>query len=843
LNKVVAYIVLISVALIGCQSTIGFTSTLYDEGTSLQLAEMRKNEIKDLMYDLHFNIPNEKTEKVRGKVVVTLRVNSTQELALDFKGETGSVLTVEANGKEVDYAFKNEHVIIPAKAVKTGENKIVIDFVAGNQSLNRNDDFMYTLLVPDRARTLFPCFDQPNLKATFTLSLNIPKEWQAVSNTYKKREQQMGNRKTVFFAPTEPLSTYLFSFVVGKLEHKDFSDGKRKISAYYRETDPKKLAQLDTIFKQVCAAIQWQEDYTDIPYPFAKYDFIIIPGFQFGGMEHTGATLYNDNSMFLSENPTPDEELARAQLIAHETSHMWFGDFVTMDWFNDVWTKEVFANYYAACITEPLYPAVNHQLNWLKTYMAAALSEDRTLGTTSIRQPLDNMCNAGLIYSQIVYDKAPVMMRKIVELIGTDKFKEGIREYLNTYAYSNATWDDLIAILDSKTDHDLKAFSEVWVNERGMPCINFQTENSTLTVTQHDPYGRGLCWPQQFNVTVCGTERDTVLTVDMQDSSSVLALPFEPTHILPNTDGRGYGLLMPDSTSGEWMLAHWQEVADDTARQSLLMLLYENYLAGLFHDEDWMQSLLSGLRSETNPLIASTIVSRLAMPLRELSDMHRADVERELYELSQSHAIKSCRIYLLRTLMTEAYSPAMVDSLYQLWKSQSSDLLGERDYTTMAYELALRMPWRCDSILVTQRSRINNPDRIRQFDFISRSVIADTLKLDSLFNSLLKPENRRIEPWATAVLSYLNHPARGSFSVKYIRPALEILTDVQQTGDIFFPRSWVGALLANHTERSAYLEVKSFLDTHPDYSPLLRSKILLAAYPLYRRYDGFKLQN
>lgn len=95
-------------------------------------------------------------------------------------------------------------------------------------------------------------------------------------------------------------------------------------------------------------------------------------------MEHTGATLYNDTQMFLSENPTPDEELRRTQLIAHETAHMWFGDLVTMNWFDDVWTKEVFANYFAALITEPLFPQVNHQLNWMKTYTAASLSEDRT---------------------------------------------------------------------------------------------------------------------------------------------------------------------------------------------------------------------------------------------------------------------------------------------------------------------------------------------------------------------------------------------------------------------------------------------------------------------------------
>lgn len=819
-----------------CQQTAQFNSFIYDAGTSIELADLRKGEIKDLRYNLHFDIPEQKTEPVNGNEVIKLRLDSSQELVLDFKEKSSNIKSVLVNGTVVEYSFTNEHIIIPSRYIRKGENEVNINFIAGNQSLNRNDDFMYTLLVPDRARTLFPCFDQPNLKGKFTLSLSVPNSWQAVSNTYIISANVIGNRKNITFAQTEPLSTYLFSFVTGRLEHKQYTDGKRKISAYYRETDPKKVAQLDTIFKQVCASLRWQEEYTGIPYPFAKYDFIILPGFQFGGMEHTGATLYNDNRMFLGDNPTPDEELARAELIAHETSHMWFGDLVTMDWFNDVWTKEVFANYYAACITEPLFPDINHQLNWMKTYTAAALSEDRTPGTTSIRQPLDNMQNAGLIYGQIVYNKAPVMMKKIVELMGKDKFREGIREYLSKYAYGNATWDDLIEILDSKTDMDLKAFSDVWVNQKGMPSITLKTEGTVLTVSQCDPYGRGLCWPQSFNVTLCGAKQDTTLTVDMADSVYHVQLPFSPERVLPNTDGRGYGLITPDSISLQWLLGHWQDTADDTARQSLLMLLYENYLANHFASDVWMNALLNGLRHETNPLIASTLAAYLSIPLRELSQERQAEVEEELYTLSSTHSLMSCRTQLLRVLSTSAYSPLMVRRLYSLWQEQNSKLLNERDYTTLAYELALRLPDQSDSILATQRRRIVNPDRLRQFDFVSRAAVSDTVRLDSLFRSLMQAENRRTEPWATAALSYLNHPARGGYSVKYIRPALEKLVEVQRTGDIFFPRNWVGALLGNHVDRASYLEVRNFLAENPAYPPLLRNKILQAAYQLFRRY-------
>lgn len=808
---------------------------LYDEGISQELAVLRKQEIKELKYKLYFNIPETKSVPINGEITIEFNLNTPQKVILDFREEPEKIQSVAINGQTARYEFRNEHIILPQNNVVKGKNTITIQFIAGDQSLNRNDEFLYTLLVPDRARTLFPCFEQPNLKATFTLQLDVPTGWKAVSNTYITKEETKGTCQTVTFAPTEPLSTYLFSFVAGKLEQKEYAEGDRKISAYYRETDPEKVAQLDTIFKQVAASLNWLEKYTGVPYPFAKYDFIILPGFQYGGMEHTGATLYNDTQMFLSQNPTPDEELRRTQLIAHETAHMWFGDLVTMSWFDDVWTKEVFANYFAALITEPLFPQINHQLNWMKTYTAASLSEDRTPGTTSIRQPLDNLQDAGLIYGQIIYNKAPVMMVKLVELMGKEPFREGIQEYLNTYAYANATWDDLIQILDSKTDQDLAAFSDVWVNRKGMPVIHFDVSGNQLAIRQQDPYYRGLNWPQKFDITLCG-ERDTTIEASLTDSLCSISLPFTPTHILPNTDGRGYGLFIPDENSLHWLLEHWQEMENETTRQAVLMMMYENYQAKIIPDGTWITVLLSGIQREKNPLTASTLASYLSAPLREISPDEHSKMENKLYELSNSHSIPSCRIQLLRLLITEAASPDMIQRLYTLWKTQSSKQLNERDYTTLAYELSLRLPGQSEEILETQRQRIHNPDRLRQFDFISRAMTADTLKLDSLFQSLLQAENRRIEPWAATTLSYLNHPTREDYAVKYIRPALEELVEVQRTGDIFFPRNWVGALLRNHSSEAAYREVEVFLSAHPDYSPLLKNKILQAAYPLYRKY-------
>jgi aminopeptidase N len=152
----------------------------------------------------------------------------------------------------------------------------------------------------------------------------------------------------------------------------------------------------------------------------------------------------------------------------------------------------------------------------------------------------------------------------------------------------------------------------------------------------------------------------------------------------------------------------------------------------------------------------------------------------------------------------------------------------------LAYELAVRYPERYDLIVELQRARISDSERRRQFDYIIRASHPDSATRDALFAELLEPENRRTEPWAATVLSLLNHPLREQEAIKYIRPALEELREVQRTGDIFFPRNWVGATLGNHRSAEAYAEVEAFFAEHPDYPVMLKNKILQAAHPLYR---------
>ena len=804
---------------------------IYDAGVSSELAKWRKATINNVRYDLHFDfVANTAT------ATIGFNVETPQEIVIDFRNTD---LIKGVNNQR--YSLNNEHIIIPAEDIVAGDNKVTVEFFVDNQSLNRRDDFLYTLLVPDRARTLFPCFDQPNIKAEFNLSLTLPQGWTAVSNT--AISDVSGSRIT--FAPTEPLSTYLFSFVAGEFFSTTYDDGKHRFTAYYRETDPKRLAQLDTIFSQVAASLEWLEEYTGIDYPFAKYDLIMLPGFQYGGMEHTGATLYNDGQMFLGENPSLDEELRRMQLIAHETAHMWFGDYVTMEWFNDVWTKEIFANYFAARMTEPLFPEVNHRLNRLKTYTQSAYNEDRTMGRTSIRQSLDNLNNAGLIYGQIIYNKAPIVMDKIVELMGEDAFRRGIQEYLRTYAYGNATWNDLVAILDRECDDDLASFSRAWVSKARMPYINMTHEKGRIKICDEFPE-----WAQRFNCYVVyeGGKSETI-EVELKPENPEYIFPRRAKIIIPNSDGRGYGLFALPEATREWMMQNIESIDDELMRQSMLVMLneiYEQRNSAELNDEGathmldatytrrWLNFLLDYLPKEHSYLIASTINGYLTRPMLQIGT---SEDEMRLWDIAATTDNRALSRRLKMTLAHVMHSEEACDKMFEIWSSQGDTTLNESDAMTLAYELAVRYPERYDEIVATQLARISNPDRCAQFRFIMRATHPDVAQRDALFASLLEPENRRPEPWTATVLGYLNHHLRQRDAVKYIYPALEELREVQRTGDIFFPRNWVGSLLEGHSTREAYNEVRHFLDAHPDYPTLLRNKIMQALWGISNSLD------
>src|SRR5687767_9163655 len=254
-------------------------------GIPLEVAEARAARISDLVYTIALTVPEAASVPLEGVNVLSFNLKTAADpLVIDFATSREHVRTVTANKQPTEFTWVNGHIVVPAAALRVGHNEIAITFKAGDASLNRNPDFLYALFVPARAHLALPVFDQPDLKARWTLTLNVPAKWQAVSNGAEIERRVDGDRAEVRFRPTESLSTYLFSFVVGDFKIETAERNGRTFRMFHRETDVKKVARnRDAIFDLHARALEYMERYTGIPYAFGKFDFVAVPAFQFGG--------------------------------------------------------------------------------------------------------------------------------------------------------------------------------------------------------------------------------------------------------------------------------------------------------------------------------------------------------------------------------------------------------------------------------------------------------------------------------------------------------------------------------------------------------------------------------
>ena len=658
--------------------------------------------------------------------------------------------------------------------------------------------------------------------------------------------------QTVQFAETEPLSTYLFSFVVGDFKVEEAVRNGRTFRMFHRETDAAKVARnKNAIFDLHAIAVAYMEKYTGILYAFGKFDFVLIPAFQFGGMEHAGKILYNANGLLLDESATQNQLLGRASVIAHETAHMWFGDLVTMRWFNDVWMKEVFANFMAAKIVNPSFPDVNHDLRFLLAHYPAAYEVDRTPGANPIRQQLDNLNEAGSLYGAIIYQKAPVVMRHLEALLGEDSFRDGLREYLDAHKFANATWNDLIAVMDRRTPADLRAWSQVWVEQPGRPVVTTELETAggritRLAFVQRDTWKRGTTWPQQLRVVLGyddGPKRVRVaLDGARAEVNEAVGLP-APLYVLPAGEGWAYGSFELDRVSLDYLSRSLPSITDALTRGAAWVTLWDALLDGSLAPGAFMDLAAAALPAETDEQLTARVLGYAGnawwkfIPAAERTRRAPA-FEQLLRQGLDRAATASQKAAWFGALRTTALTPDSVEWLRRVW-SQSERVpglpLAEADYTTLALELAVREVEGWKHVLTEQLARIENPDRKGRFAFVMPALSADPAEREAWFRSLADVRNRRREPWVLEGLNYLHHPLRARASAGYVAPSLEMLWEIQKTGDIFFPKRWLDATLGGYSSSEVAGTVRQFLAGLPEgYPQRLRNITLQSADELFR---------
>lgn len=535
-------------------------------GISRALAAARAQRVSNLRYDLSFTLA-EHAATIPGSGTVEFDSRTGGDLLIDYRD--GSLQAATLNDHAISTQLDQGHLHIPARA---GRNVLRVSFLsyaapagkAFTRYADKDDgsEYIYTLFVPMDANMAFPCFDQPDLKAEFTLAVQHPAGWTVIGNAAPHTLDATHTR----FDATRRISTYLFAFAAGPfavIPAQNASSPAIYVRKSQRQRAVEEAPQVQSMAER---GIAYFSDFFAQPFPFPKYDLVLIPGFPFGGMEHAGATFLNEDGVLFRSTSTPSDCFRRNTLVLHETCHQCFGDLVTMRWFDDLWLKEGFAQYMAYRALAELEPASQAWKHFYEDIKPLAYGIDETLGTTPIYQDIPNLKDAKSAYGAIVYEKAPAVLKQLEFRIGPEVFRDGLRLYLKQHAYGNAEWNDLISAFEQarrdssrKNSGDVHAWAQAWIRHRGIPqvdaswsCANGKL--ARLVLSQHDVLPDGFLWPISNQVELHSESESRIIRVDWSTASTTVKEAIGqgcPVYIYTNAGDEAYGRFLLDAKSEE----------------------------------------------------------------------------------------------------------------------------------------------------------------------------------------------------------------------------------------------------------------------------------------------------
>ncbi len=615
------------------------------------------------------------------------------DTSLDGESRDG-VSAVGDKSVPAPYEEHNEHLIF-RDGVVAGENVIRLDFTspilpsgsAITRYIDKEDgsEYIYSLFVPSDASTAFPVFDQPDLKARFELEVEYSNDWLVVANSSDRKpvcEPPCFDKKVIDLLPakrtwkglaeTKPISTYVFAFAAGPWERVTDTGGNPsgsegvsspaskntlptgRVSAsdvsssiYVRKSQAAKFKpHAAEVFRLNREAIKYFEEYFVYKFPFPKYDLVLIPEFPFGGMEHAGATFLRESSIIFPQEPTKNDHISRALLMFHEASHQWFGDTVTMRWFDDLWLKEGFATFTAYKAMERIMPEMMAWKVFYERVKQAAYQTDSTKGTTPIYQEIPNLSAAKSAYGAIVYSKAPAFLRQAEFYLGEDKFQTAVRAFLKKHEFGNAGWEDLVEEFEiaafaariqgwthfqkmSKSEQKkfeeqfktpIRTFADGWVKNRGLPVVRtelFRTRDGvakSLIFRQENILGEAPAWEMNFKFVEGRDENQKFESIGgiSREKCSVGLTTRNHTsfdsnnYIFPNYQDFGYGIFLLDDKSRDYVLKNIQNEKDPFLRSMMWGALWDSVREGELDPKQFVELVVKNLSTTPSAEAAAT---------------------------------------------------------------------------------------------------------------------------------------------------------------------------------------------------------------------------------------------
>ncbi|WEV27831.1 aminopeptidase N [Streptomyces sp. 71268] len=598
--------------------------------------------------------------------VTTVRFDSAEGGASSFIDLVApAVHEVVLNGTALDAAevFADSRIALPDLRAGRNELRVVADCAYTNtgEGLHRFVDpvdqqaYLYTQFeVPD-ARRVFASFEQPDLKATFQFTVVAPEGWTVISNSPTPEPKD----RTWTFEPTPRISSYITALIVGPYHsvHSTYEkDGRSVPLGIYCRPSLAEFLDADAIFEVTRQGFDWFEEKFDYAYPFAKYDQLFVPEFNAGAMENAGAVTIRDQYVFRSKVTDAAYEV-RAETILHELAHMWFGDLVTMEWWNDLWLNESFATYTSiAC--QAYAPGSKWPHSWttfansMKTW---AYRQDQLPSTHPIMAEINDLDDVLVNFDGITYAKGASVLKQLVAYVGQDEFFRGVQAYFKRHAYGNTRLSDLLGALEETSGRDLKTWSKLWLETAGINILRPEIETdangiiTSFAVRQEAPAlptgAKGEPTPRPHRIAIGAYDLDAngklvrgagvpdgedwgriELDVDgeLTPVPQLVGKP-RPAVVLLNDDDLSYAKVRLDEESLRQVTQHLGDFAESLPRALCWASAWDMTRDGELATRDYLELVLSGIGKESDIGVVQSLHRQVKLAL----DVYAAPAWRE----------------------------------------------------------------------------------------------------------------------------------------------------------------------------------------------------------------------
>lgn len=605
-----------------------------DDDLTRLLAQQRKTQVKKVLYDLRFNLRKE-AKGFEGFVRLDVELNRLDlPLSIDF---VGKITKLTVNGEELKkYPARKGSFDIPQSKLKP-QTSILVEYTgeytseAGGfyrvKDPSDGNEYLYTDFQPYHAHHLYPCFDQPDLKGIFKLKVEAPKDWLVIHNELVEKTEVGDEKVLTTFRETPPLPTYLFFLGAGPyVEWKD-KYGDLPLAIYARKS-LEKYVDADDIMKVTKKGLKFFNDYFNYPYPFSKYAHVFIPEFAWGGMENPGAITLNEK--FLFRGPVPESKIEdRVNLILHEMAHMWFGDLVTMEWWNDLWLNESFATFVASLAQDK---GLGSKSTWLDFFHTKVWGywQDQLVTTHPIEVDVPDVRTAKSNFDGITYAKGASALKQLHYFVGAEGFRNGLRNYFKTYAWSNTRREHFIQSIAQASQTDLSSWVTKWLQTAGLNRVNVSAECKdkkilSLQITQKpsssETYSPHRTLLALYEIDDDEFDLDETISETYDGPLTEVKLKKKidcPDFIFPNHDDFDYALFSLDEKSLAVAPKALANIEEPLTRLMIWNILHQMVRDAELSAPKAFEIALDGLKAEENDLLLGNVIGTSHSALRDL---------------------------------------------------------------------------------------------------------------------------------------------------------------------------------------------------------------------------------